>query len=80
MTTNAELHLLNMVATNAKLRLLKLVARHFLRRDYCYEQVCSIIWFRNDDLGCDARLVRDVTRQALIEDLAERNRQWEAAQ
>ena len=79
MTTNAELHLLNMVATNAKLRLLKLVARHFLRCDYCYEQVRSIIWFRNDDLRCDAKLVSEVCRQALIEDTAERDKHWEAA-
>lgn len=66
------------MTTNAKLRLLKLVARDFLRRGYCYEQVQSIIWFRNDDLGCDAQSVSEVCRQALIEDNAERNRQWEA--
>jgi len=63
---------------DAKLRLLKLVARHFLRCDYCYEQVCSIVWFRNDDLCCNAQSVREVCRQALIEDNAVRDRQREA--
>lgn len=67
------------MTTNAKLRLLKLVARDFLRRDYCYEQVRSIIWFRNDSLGCDAQSVSEVCRQTLIENNAERARQWEAA-
>jgi len=67
------------MTTNGKLRLLKLVARHFLRCDYCYEQVCSIVWCRNDDLRCDEQSVRDVCRQALIEDNAERDKQWEAA-
>lgn len=62
----------------ARLRLLALVARHHLRRGFCYEQVRSIVWFRNDVLGCDAQSVSEVCRQALIEDNAERDRQWEA--
>lgn len=62
----------------ARLRLLALVARHYLRRGLCYEQVRSIVWFRNDVLGCDAQSVSEVCRQALIEDNAERDRQWEA--
>jgi hypothetical protein len=68
------------MTTDARLRLLKLVARHFLRRNYCYEQVYSIIWFRNDDLGCNAQLVREVCRQALIEDNGERDKRWETVQ
>ena len=66
--------------TDAKLRLLKLVAQHFLRRGYRYEQVRSIIWFRNDDLRCNADSVNEVCRQALIEDNAERDKRWGAAQ
>ncbi len=62
----------------ARLHLLALVARHYLRRGFCYEQVRSIVWFRNDVLGCDAQSVSEVCRQALIEDNAERDRQWEA--
>jgi len=62
----------------ARLRLLALVARHYLRRGFCYEQVRSIIWCRNDVLGCDAQSVGEVCRQSPIENNAEQDRQRRA--
>ena len=68
------------MSASPRLRLLALVARHFLRRGLCYQQVRSIIWFRNDVLGCDAQSVSEVCRQALIEHNAEQDMLQEVAQ